>query len=344
MWRSECALLPNRRFARTNVFTYAVRLACFIGLAVVLTGCGREHAMEGMSRSPAKKSHAPAPMAPRDVAQDEPFGRGEGEPINAEAEQQNKQEKPDKLQRKIKYTADIRLITDNFPKSEDDLSALIDANNGFVSYADISTMPGQPRFGTWKARIPVENFEAFRKGIAKIGEIESNKVNTEDVTAQFFDLENHIKNKKAQEEALRELLKKTTDKMENLLAVQRELASVRDSIERSEGQLRLLANLTDLTTVTIRIQERRKFDPEKPPEPAEKPTFGSRVAKTFGESWKNVVEFVQDVAVGIVALTPWVPFLAILGGLGVWIYRRLRRDPVLETLAKKPTASEPPKA
>ena len=277
----------------------------------------------GGSRMAKSRDTAAAPAEQR-VGKEADGEQVGGDPINADIP--GDKNKPEKVNRKIKYLADIRLITEDFAKAEDDLAALIDANNGFLSFADVVTTPGQPRSGTWKARVPVEKFDAFRKGIVKIAEVESNKVNTEDVTAQFYDLENHIKNKKAQEDALRELLKKTSDKMENLLAVQRELSSVRDSIERSEGQLRLLANLTDLTTITIRIQERRKFMPEKPPEHAEKAAFGSRIEKSFSDSWRNVVDVVQNIVVAIVAFAPWLPFVAILGGAAWFVYRRLRRS------------------
>jgi hypothetical protein len=300
-----------------NRHWFTVLLVC--GFAIAFLGCGQPAPKVREASSEASRFRR---MADADVVPDE-------QPVGAQEEGKQAKEggnanppPAEKVKRKIKYTADVRLITDDFPKTEETLLELIDAHQGFLAFADVSTTPGQPRTGTWRARVPVEKFESFRRGIAKIGEVERNNVNTEDVTAQFYDLENHIKNKKAQEDALRELLKKTTDKMENLLAVQRELASVRDSIERSEGQLRLLANLSDLTTVTIRVQERRKFEPEKPPETEEKAAFGSRVGKTFTESWQGLVDFVQSLTIGIVALTPWLPVIAIVAAPFMILYRR----------------------
>lgn len=292
--------MPDRRWC-------AALLA--FGFVTVL-GCGRQLSEAPRAKSEAKKTESSQRFRPTGhvinstlegmptLESDEPgvSVQVDGKELKKAPPADDPKDAPhaEKVKRKIKYTADLHLITDDFPKTEEALLALIDAHQAFLAFADVATTPGQPRTGTWRARVPVDKFESFRRGVAKIGEVERNNVNTEDVTAQFYDLENHIKNKKAQEDALRELLKKTTDKMENLLAVQRELASVRDSIERSEGQLRLLANLSDLTTVTIRVQERRKFDPEKPPESAEKPAFGSRVGKTFSESWQGLVDFVQD--------------------------------------------------
>lgn len=298
----------------------------WVGLIVVsmgLVGCGgRESAKKDPGvEAKAHVSNAVSGMTPAGELQD-PAGPNM-QPVQADAP---KDAPPaDKVARKIKYVADIRLVTDDFPRAEEELTALIIASDGFVSFADVSTSPGQPRHGTWKARVPVGKFEAFCKSIARVAEVERRHVNSEDVTAQFYDLENHIKNQKAQEEALRELLKRQTDKMENLLAVQRELSSVRDSIERSEGALRLLANLTDLTTVTIHLQERRKFVPKKGPDAAEKPTFAARAGVTFGESWDNLVAVVQYAALGVVGVTPWLPVLAVVGGCGYLAYRRKQR-------------------
>lgn len=296
-----------------------------IVFSMVLVGCGRP----GESRKePAPGIIGGKPGVPNVVLglppEADPAGPGM-QPVQADAPKGAPNAPPvEKVARKIKYAADIRLVTDDFPKAEDELVALIEKSDGFLSFADISTSPGQPRQGTWKARVPVGKFDAFCKSIAKIAEVERKHVNSEDVTAQFYDLENHIKNKKAEEDALRELLKRQTDKIENLLAVQRELSSVRDSIERSEGALRLLANLTDLTTVTIHMQERRKFVPEKGPDAAEKPTFAARARVTFGESWESLVSVVQYAALAIVGLTPWVPVLAMVGGCAYLAYRRRR--------------------
>lgn len=306
----------------------------WIALVVVSTlvvGCSRPEASKKSfeTKSAPGVANVVTAMAPP-PAKFDPDPAGDGlHPIQAEVPKEAAANAPpvEKVARKIKYVADIRLVTDDFPKAEEELLALVAANDGFVSFADVSTSPGQPRAGTWKARIPVGKFDAFCKGVAKIAEVERKHISSEDVTAQFYDLENHIKNQKAQEDALRELLKRQTDKMENLLAVQRELSNVRDSIERSEGALRLLANLTDLTTVAIHVQERRKFVPAEGPDLAEKPTFAARAGVTFRESWDSLVAIAQFLALAFVGLTPWLPVLAIVGGTGYLLYRRRQQVP-----------------
>lgn len=303
-------------------------------------GCGsksRESSPSLMKRN--------ADRAAPDAAETRPGQPAVDEPVNAEFQDDPAAPPAAKFKRKIKYSAEIRLIVDDFAKSEAELERLVVANDGFIAFADVSTIPGQPRFGRWTARVPVAKFDEFRRAVAAIGDVERNNIKADDVTAQFYDLENHIKNQKAHEEALRELLKKTTDKMENLLAVRRELASVRDAIERSEGQLRVLANLTELTTVAVSIQERLKFVPETAPERAEKVGFGARVSRSFTESWRGLVEFAEDLAVVGAGLAPWLPPVAVVGVVFVVVARRIRRrwkSP--PPAAARMQATEPPAA
>lgn len=250
-----------------------------------------------------------------------------------------KQAAPRETPRKIKYVAEVFLVADDFAQAEADLARLVELHEGHFATVDRSSTPGSPRHGVWKVRVPVAKFDAFRKAVEKIADLERSSLRSEDVTAEFYDLEQHIKNAKAHEEALRGLLAKTTDKIENLLAVQRELASVRDSIERSEGRLRVLANLVDLTTVTISIQERARFRPDDPTSRTETPGFGQRAAGTFSGSVDAIVRVGEWIALVAIGLAPWLPLLALAFGC-VCLVRRRRNPPTADLAPASPT-SEP---
>src|SRR5262245_11119839 len=86
----------------------------------------------------------------------------------------------------------------------------------------------------------------------------------------------------------------------------------------------LLANLTDLTTITITVREKQKQIKEKGPEVAQTPTFGMRTAKTFGDSLGALKNLAADVAILIIALAPWLPLLVVLIPSCVFARRRLR--------------------
>ena len=297
--------------------------------AALAIGCS-----SGMSESSRKASPVFTPMAKVHVAE-APSGL-----VSIEQNEQGageKKEDPGKkappIPRKVQYVAEFRLVADDFAKAEESLHKVVEEFGGFISFADVNTEAGTAPHGTWKARIPVEKFEPFRRAILKIGDVLRASVQTQDMTGEYYDLENHIKNQMAQEEALRDLLKKTTDTMQNMLTVRRELAELRNQIERSEGRMRLLANLTDLTTVTINLQERTKYDPERPSVSEEEPPFSERASKYFHRSWSGVVVCAQTVAIAILVAAPWLPLAAVVAGIGWLVYRRMPKA----TVAEKPT-------
>src|SRR5205807_2382150 len=147
-------------------------------------------------------------------------------------------------QRKIRYTADLRLIVENFSKAEKELEAAIEDAKGRLANSEFNSAANAVRSGTWRVRVPVENLASFRKAIAKIGDVELDKLDSEDLTERYYDLEAHIKNRNAEREALRDLLQEVGKKeIKYYLEIKRELDSVTDDINRKEGQLRLWANL-----------------------------------------------------------------------------------------------------
>jgi len=241
-----------------------------------------------------------------------------------------------KLARKIKHVAELKLITEEFDKTRDEVQRLIAKHEGYEAMADVQSSPGAQRIGTWRVRIPIEHFSAFRAAVRRLAEIESDTIATEDLTDQYYDLDAHIKNLKAEQESWREMLKKTNDKLDNFITVKRELDRVTDDIQRKEGRLRLMANLTELTTVNLTLRERQKYTPDKGPQIAEAATFGMKADKTFGDSWGALVSFGQAIALVAIALAPWLPVIAVLC-VPVWYCWRQCRRHVHENVARPVT-------
>jgi len=239
--------------------------------------------------------------------------------------------------RKVRYTADMRLVVEDFAKAEDDLDEARRKFKADWAKKESSSATGGLRAGTYRIRVPVEQFEDFRKAVAKIGEVERHTVEADDLTAQYYDLEAHIKNRQAARETLRDLLKETGKKeMKHYLEVWDKLERMTDEINRAEGQLRLWANLTELTTVTIQMREKQKYIAEKKVEEKEVPEFSTRASETWRESVEALEKFGQAVAIGAIAATPWSP-LVLIGALVLWVFVRLTRS-------SKPVAAPAPAA
>jgi hypothetical protein len=98
--------------------------------------------------------------------------------------------------------------------------------------------------------------------------------------------------------------------------VERELARVRETIERYEGRLRYLRTRVDVSTLTVTVHE-------------SEPIVGglgtsNRIVEAFKNAWRNFVEFVAG---GIEALGVLLPLGIIAFFVGRWAWRRRpRRD------------------
>jgi hypothetical protein len=104
-------------------------------------------------------------------------------------------------------------------------------------------------------RIPAEKFEEVEPLLKKMGRVDDalTRIQAQDVTEEYFDVELRLQVKKKYLESLYKLLE-TSGKLEEKLAVQKEIARVVEEVERLEGRLRLLANQISLATVTVTLR------------------------------------------------------------------------------------------
>lgn len=203
--------------------------------------------------------------------------------------------------RKIIYNADVSMIVESLDPIEASIAQLVERSRGYIADQNVTGSPGAPRSARWKVRIPVEVFEAFLRDLLALGELETNRRTSEDVTEQYFDLDARVRNKQVEEQRLIEILQETTGKLDEVLQVEAQLSRVRGEIEQFQGRLRLLANLTSLTTVTIQARERVKFEPP-PPVVAD---FRTQVARAFHDSLDELRRLGESLVVFAAAWGLW---------------------------------------
>ncbi len=276
-----------------------------LGLVVSL-GCGGE-AKKTFSTGEAK------PSTKGELAADAPA-------VKQARGGENDKAAPEKRQfaeRKIIYTAHLSVIVDDLTTAEEALLGFVKRHDGLVASSAITGTAGTPRSGRWRVRIPPGRLQEFVRAVVGLGVPENNTLDSEDVTDQYYDLDASIKNYRAEEDALRKLMEKAGDKMENVVAVRRELAALREKIDRLEGQLRRLVNLTALTTVHITFREVKDYVPP------EAPTFDNRISRTWANSVQALVEFGKGSVLFAVALGPWLPLL-LVAVVPLWLLLRRR--------------------
>jgi hypothetical protein len=220
--------------------------------------------------------------------------------------------------RKIIFTGHTDIIVTDFEGARKQVVALAEGSGGYVANFNIDATSGDRRRGTYVLRIPAARFQPTLDALAQLGHVTTTRTDSTDVTDEFYDLEARLKTKQEEEKALRELLAKSAGKLEDLLAVRRELKQIREEIESMQGRLNKLSKLTELTTVNVTLHEQKDYVPPTAP------TFGGRIGTTFSDSTQALSEFLKGATLLVVAATPWLPLL-VLAAVVLFLTRRLYR-------------------
>jgi hypothetical protein len=102
-------------------------------------------------------------------------------------------------------------------------------------------------------RVPVDRFDEAVRRVEGVGDMLHRNIAAEDVTEEFRDLEVRLRSARAVQQRLTELLSKAV-KVEESIAIERELDRVSGEIERIEGRMKFLKDRAAFSTLTITFQ------------------------------------------------------------------------------------------
>ncbi|HEX8671235.1 MAG TPA: DUF4349 domain-containing protein [Longimicrobium sp.] len=184
---------------------------------------------------------------------------------------------------------------------------------GYVGNTSVSGGEEATRSATLEVKIPAARFDQAVSGLRPLGKVESVEVQAQDVGEEYVDLSARTANARRLEERLLGLLATRTGKLEDVLAVERELARVRQEIDTQEGRLRFLRSRAAVSTLNVTVHEPRALVGDYP--------RARPIREAFRDAWRNFIGFMAGL---IASLGFLIPLGLILTGL-VWLLRRYRR-------------------
>ena len=204
---------------------------------------------------------------------------------------------------------ELRVERDTFGDSIDEVILLARRFGGSVQSTAIDDS-GEGR-GTVIVRVPSDRFEDTLTELGDIGRIESQFVDTQDVTDEFVDLEARIRNARTAEHVLLNLMDEATT-IADTIRVQNQLERVQENIERMRGRLRVLEDQTSFSTLAVDVIEEGapKEDPEE--------------AGTLGKAWRDAVEGFMGVVSGVIVASGVVLPVAFMALIVALLVRRIR--------------------
>ncbi len=225
-------------------------------------------------------------------------------------------------ERKIIRSANLTIEVENFDKAFANIEGII-ANIGFVQQTNINTdrvyieeEMKLVKSGTIVLRVDKSMFDSVINKLRGLGDVYNYTTDGQDVTDQVVDVESRLRLLKMEQEKLEAYVVKLND-LEEIFKAESKLTEIRYQIESLTGNLNKLNSLVDLSTITINLNEKR---PDYNPKPE---TYGEKLLNSLKESLFNVVEFLGDLLLFIVAALPVLVFIGLCVLFGIWIYRKM---------------------
>jgi hypothetical protein len=163
--------------------------------------------------------------------------------------------------RKLIRNATVELEIVSFDNAVQKITAFANEEGGYVATTDSEKQANGKLRGRVVVKVLPENLDRFLQKIRGLGELKNQTLGTEDVTKAYFDTDARLKNAHVMEQRLIEMLKAKTGKVSDLLQVEKELARVREEIEKMQGELKYWDSQVQFATVTISLAEKDMEEP-----------------------------------------------------------------------------------
>ena len=211
-------------------------------------------------------------------------------------------------------TASLRLgiAHGSFEDKVGEAHAVADSYAGFVVESFASQGSGKRiAEGSLVLRIPAESYDSALSRLRELGKVESLEESGQDVSKEFVDLNARIRQLRAVEAQLLELLQRADD-VPAALAVQNQLSQVQLDLEQARGRLQYLDNRVAFATISMSMHELGVVVPKD---------GGFKIVDAWATAGSAFLTVVGWLFIGIAVAAP----VLILLGLGFLVGRVIKR-------------------
>jgi hypothetical protein len=155
----------------------------------------------------------------------------------------------------IEQSASLSIVAKNYDEASAAIEKLAKSRGGYIEKLEGHSQSGSSRSLSASLRVPATQLDGFLADLRKLGDVESDSLTNEEVSAQYVDLQARLKVAQATERRLVELLGSRTGRLEDVLDVERELARVRSEVESMQGESALMLHQVSYATVQVELSE-----------------------------------------------------------------------------------------
>ena len=245
---------------------------------------------------------------------------------------------------KIIYSADVTVETTAFDESLAKLDALVSQYGGWVesssitgaNFYDVSRGYQSNRSASYSLRIPSARFHELMNSLTELGNVPYTHSYTENVTAQYYDVQARLTAYQTQEARLLEMME-VAETVEDIILLEDRLTELRYQIESLQSTLNNWDRRVSYSSVYVELKEVREYTPE----PVNKITFGRELQLALLDGIRGVGDFLSDLLLFLTEALPTLIVLGVLAAIIVPLVKKGRARRRAKKAAKAPVSGEP---
>jgi hypothetical protein len=191
---------------------------------------------------------------------------------------------PSEVVQLIAYHVSLTVETKEFAAAKKKVETVVEQAGGYIAQAHSAETPNQPQRADLTLRVPAEHLHAVLDELRGLGRVVNEQISSEEVTGQVVDLETRLRNARATEQRLIQVLNERTGKVRDILEVEREIGRTRQEIERMDAQRQNLLQRAQMATIEVALVE--EFKAQLQPAPVGTAT---RLRNAFVEGYQGLV-------------------------------------------------------
>jgi PKD repeat protein len=158
------------------------------------------------------------------------------------------------VDRMIVRTGNMSIVVEDVTAAIEKISALSETGQGYVVSAN-TWRDGERLYGNITIRVPSGDFNKVMQQISGLAvEVTSQSSTSQDVTEEYVDLTAKLKTLEATEQQLLVIMGKA-EKVEDILAVQKQLTDIQTQIEQTKGRMQYLEKTTAMSLINISLEQ-----------------------------------------------------------------------------------------
>jgi hypothetical protein len=155
----------------------------------------------------------------------------------------------------VTRTINLRLVTKDFDAARARIDQILQQSQGYIDRLAVRSDSGSARNLTATLRFPAGRSQDSLSQLKNLGSLLEESQSSSDITSQYVDLAARLSNARNSEQRLLALMRERTGTLKDVVEVEHEIASVRETIERMEAQLKDLNNKVEFVTIQLELSE-----------------------------------------------------------------------------------------